>query len=334
MPQSAATPETVFNAHHAKKTSGDRHLSRRRLLIGAAASSVGLSLGGCIQEASSQTKSTAKTPSAGDAWTPPPPQNKAFADAGRPITAESLSATYNNFYEFGSHKRISERAQRLQTDEWPIIIDGHVEKPFKIEARELIAMMPNEERVVRHRCVETWSMTVPWIGFPLKSLVKMAKPLSRAKFIRFETFVDQSVAPGQRQPWHPWPYTEGLTLAEAANDLSFMVTGAYGKILHKQFGAPIRLHTPWKYGFKSIKSIVKISFVDQQPVSFWEELQAKEYGFWANVNPDVSHPRWSQATEQLLGEEERIPTEIYNGYGEQVAYLYNGMTGLGDRLFR
>lgn len=177
-------------------------------------------------------------------------------------------------------------------------------------------------------------MVAPWIGFPLAALLDLAKPQAGAKYVRFETFLDKSVAPGQRQPWHPWPYVEGLTMAEAAHPLAFMVTGAYGKVLHKQFGAPVRLHLPWKYGFKSIKSIRRISFVAERPISFWEELQAREYGFWANVNPAVAHPRWSQASERVLGTDERVPTEIFNGYGAEVASLYAGMEGLGDALYR
>ena len=178
-------------------------------------------------------------------------------------------------------------------------------------------------------------MVVPWIGFPLASLVKLAAPLSSAKYLKFETFNDPEMARGQKQFWYPWPYTEGMTIAEAENDLGFMVMGAYGQVLHKQFGAPIRLHLPWKYGFKSIKSVVKISFVEERPVGFWEELQYAEYGFWANVNPEVSHPRWSQATERDLETGERIPTQLYNGYGEQVASLYDGLEEeFGDRLWR
>lgn len=178
-------------------------------------------------------------------------------------------------------------------------------------------------------------MVVPWIGFPLSALLARARPLGSAKFVRFETFQNPDIARGQRQFWYPWPYVEGLTVEEAANPLSFMVMGAYGKILHKPFGAPIRLHTPWKYGFKHIKSIVRISLTDEQPLSFWEELQAAEYGFWANVNPAVDHPRWSQATERVLGTDERVPTELFNGYGPEVAHLYEGMEAqVGDRLWR
>lgn len=168
-------------------------------------------------------------------------------------------------------------------------------------------------------------MAVPWTGFPLAALVKAADPKPEAKYLRFETFLDPKMAPGQRQPWYPWPYVEGVTLAEATNDLAFMVTGAYGKPLANQFGAPLRLALPWKYGFKSIKSIVRISFVADQPVGLWEKLQNSEYGFWANVNPAVAHPRWSQASEEVIGTGNRVPTLIYNGYGEQVAGLYKGM---------
>ena len=168
-------------------------------------------------------------------------------------------------------------------------------------------------------------MVVPWIGFPLADLVKWAEPTSDAKYVRFETLVDKDAMPGIRQSWYPWPYVEGVTIEEALNPLPFMVTGAYGKVLPKQFGAPIRLHLPWKYGFKSAKSVVRISFVEERPVGFWEELQGSEYGFWANVNPEVAHPRWSQAQERVLGTGDEAPTQLYNGYGEEVASLYAGM---------
>ena len=168
-------------------------------------------------------------------------------------------------------------------------------------------------------------MTIPWAGFPLKSLVAFAKPLASAKFIRFETFLNPEMAPGQNSFLYPWPYVEGVTMAEAASDLAFMVTGAYDKPLAKQFGAPIRLALPWKYGFKSIKSIVKVDFVEERPVGLWEALQSSEYGFWANVNPEVSHPRWSQANERVLHTGDVVPTQLFNGYGVEVASLYQGM---------
>lgn len=175
-------------------------------------------------------------------------------------------------------------------------------------------------------------MAIPWTGFALKALVDYAKPLAGAKYVRMQTFMDPKIAPGQRQFWYPWPYVEGLTMAEASNDLAFMVTGAYGKPLGKCFGAPLRLATPWKYGFKSIKSITRISFTAERPKTFWETLGPSEYGFWANVNPDVPHPRWSQASEEILGTGgERRPTLLFNGYAQEVAGLYKGITG--EKLF-
>lgn len=245
----------------------------------------------------------------------------------RPLTDEEVASTYNNFYEFGSHKRISRAAQALATRPWRIEIKGDVESPFTIDVDELIARMPLEERIYRHRCVEAWSMTVPWSGFPLAALVAMAKPTSSARYLKMQTFLKPSVASGQKQSWYPWPYTEGLTLAEATNELAFLVTGIYGKPLPEQFGSPLRLAVPWKYGFKSIKSIVRFEFTSRKPVSFWEEIQPSEYGFWANVNPEVPHPRWSQASEEVLGTGRRVPTLLFNGYAEQVAGLYKGLEG-------
>ena len=257
----------------------------------------------------------------------PAPLNPAFTDGGRPVTPEGLASTYNNFYEFGSHKKISKVAQeKLKVRPWEVVIDGLVEKELRLPIDELLAKMPIEERIYRHRCVEAWSMVVPWSGFPLRELVKLANPQMSAKYIQMQTFNDPEMGPGLKQFWYPWPYTEGLTMAEAMNDLSFMVTGVYGKPAAAQFGAPLRLAVPWKYGFKGVKSIVRISFVNKRPKTFWENIQASEYGFWANVNPEVDHPRWSQASERTL-RGERIPTLMFNGYGEQVADLYKDMQG-------
>ncbi len=175
-------------------------------------------------------------------------------------------------------------------------------------------------------------MTIPWTGFAMQALLDYARPLGSAKYVKMQTFHDPDVAPGQKQPWYPWPYVEGLTMAEATNELAFIVTGAYGKPLAKQYGAPLRLATPWKYGFKSVKSIVLVEFTETRPATFWDTVNAGEYGFWANVNPDVPHPRWSQATEMPLGQRERVPTLLYNGYGEQVAGLYAGLEG--ENLFK
>ncbi len=310
LPERLVTPEPVY-------------LNRRQWLAGA----------GLIAGAAALPAMPALAAGPGEPWEPAPTTNPGYADAGRPVTPAELNTTYNNFYEFGSHKEIYDAAQALQTDPWTVKIGGMVEQPFEIGIEDLIAKMPIEERVYRHRCVEAWSMVVPWIGFPLPALVAMAKPLGSAKYVEFQTFQDPEVARGQRQFWYPWPYTEGLTIEEAGNDLAFMVLGAYGKVLFKPMGAPIRLHLPWKYGFKSIKSVVSLNFTDKRPVSFWETLQDSEYGFWANVNPEVPHPRWSQATERVLGTDERVPTQLFNGYADEVAGLYAGIDE-GDRLWR
>ena len=255
----------------------------------------------------------------------PAPRNEAYV-GGRALTPEDEATTYTNFYEFGSSKNIWRRAQNLITDPWSVSIGGFVETPVTLDAEDLLRQLGGlEERIYRHRCVEAWAMTVPWTGIPLARLVSFARPTASAKYLRMETFWDPSLAPGQKQDWYPWPYVEGLTLAEAVNELAFLATGIYGKPMPAQNGAPLRLVVPWKYGFKSIKSIVRFTFTDQRPVSFWEELNTQEYGFWANVNPDVSHPRWSQASERLLGSGDRVPTQIYNGYGAEVAGLYKGM---------
>jgi sulfoxide reductase catalytic subunit YedY len=244
---------------------------------------------------------------------------------GRDITAERDATTFNNFYEFGSHKSISREAQRLPQRPWTVKVEGMVETPREFGIEDLLRTMPIEERVYRLRCVEAWSMVVPWTGFPLSALLSQVNPLASAKYVVFETAALPRVMPGLRQSWYPWPYTEGCTIAEAGNELSFMVVGAYGKLLPPQNGGPIRFHQPWKYGFKAGKSIVTIKLTDQRPVSFWERIQAQEYGFWANVNPEVGHPRWSQASERVIGTSERIPTRLFNGYADFVSSLYTGL---------
>lgn len=243
----------------------------------------------------------------------------------RSLTPEEINANYNNFYEFGTQKEIAANAQNLIIRPWEITIDGLVDQPMTLAFDDLVRKIPLETRLYRHRCVEAWSMTIPWAGFPLKSLLSLAKPQASAKFVRFETFLDPSMADGQNNFLYPWPYIEGVTIEEAANDLAFMVTGAYDKPLAKQHGAPLRLALPWKYGFKSIKSIRKISFVEERPVGLWEAIQPSEYGFWANVNPEVPHPRWSQASERVLHTGENVPTQLFNGYAAEVAGLYTGM---------
>jgi sulfoxide reductase catalytic subunit YedY len=249
----------------------------------------------------------------------------------RPVTPEKLVTTYNNYYEFGSSKSVWDKAQALPLRPWVLNLDGLVEKPIEIGVDDLLKQMPLDERLYRHRCVEAWSMDVPWSGFPLKALVDFAKPLSGARYLKFTSFQNPEVAPGQKSSWYPWPYTEGLTIEEATNELAYIATGAYGKPLPKQNGTPLRLTLPWKYGFKSAKGIVRIEFTAERPVTFWQAIQSREYGFWANVNPEVSHPRWSQASERVLGGDGRVPTKLYNGYAEFVAGLYTGMTN--ERLF-
>jgi len=249
----------------------------------------------------------------------------------RPITEAKYSTTYNNFYEFGTDKDIVEPAQALPVRPWTIAVDGMVDKPFEIGIDDLMKKMPLEERLYRHRCVEAWSMAVPWSGFALKDFVALCKPQSSAKYLVMTTFMNPKVADGQNQVFYPWPYVEGLTMQEATNELPFLATGMYGKPVPKQDGAPLRLVIPWKYGFKSVKSITKFTFSDKQPRTFWEDLQESEYGFWANVNPQVPHPRWSQATERVLGTNQRVPTQMWNGYGDYVAHLYDQLQG--QRLY-
>jgi len=243
---------------------------------------------------------------------------------GRPITSESIVAGYNNFYEFTTDKeRVDELAADFRSRPWEIEVKGEVEKPIKIDVDKLMAQMPLEERVYRLRCVEAWSAVVPWVGFPLAEFVKWAKPTSQARFLRMVSFFKPAEAVGQRtQDWYPWPYFEALTLSEATNELSMLVVGSYGHQLPNQNGAPIRLITPWKYGFKSIKSIVLFEFTRSRPKNFWNVIAPSEYDFYANVNPQVPHPRWSQATERDVATDKRIPTRPYNGYAKYVASLY------------
>jgi methionine sulfoxide reductase catalytic subunit len=309
--ESQATPEAVFH-------------DRRRLLKGLVAGPiVAAGLGRLPALAAAEEAD----PSAG--LYPAPRDAKYVLD--RPLTDAKYATTYNNFYEFGSDKDIWEAAQVLKIRPWTVQIDGLVEKPLTLGIDDLLKKVTLEERLYRHRCVETWSMAVPWTGFPMSALLALAKPLGSAKYVKMTTFLDAKIAPGQRSFFYPWPYVEGVTIAEAGNELAFLVTGMYGKPVPKQDGAPLRLALPWKYGFKSVKSIVRFEFVEKRPVGYWQALQSGEYGFWANVNPAVPHPRWSQATERELGSDKRVPTLIWNGYGEFVAHLYDGMKG--ERLF-
>jgi methionine sulfoxide reductase catalytic subunit len=308
LPETAAVPEAVF-------------LDRRRFAAGLAAGPILLALGTQAAEAEDADPSAKYYPAK---------RNDTYK-LDRAITPESLVTSYNNYYEFGSSKDIASDAQALPIRPWTIQIDGMVQKPMTIAIDDLLAKIPLEERLYRHRCVEAWSFAAPWTGFPLKSLVALAEPLGSAKYVQFTSFENPDVADGQKASWYPWPYLEGVTMAEATNDLAFLVTGAYGKPLPKQNGAPLRLALPWKYGFKSAKGLVRFTFTDKQPVNFWQALQASEYGFWANVNPDVPHPRWSQATERELTTGDRVPTLLFNGYGEYVVDIYKNLQN--ERLY-
>lgn len=233
---------------------------------------------------------------------------------------------YCNFYEFGTGKEDPlEHAHRLQPDPWSVRIDGECHRPGTYALEDILRPHALEERIYRLRCVEAWSMVIPWVGFPLKDLIQRFEPTGNAKYVAFETLHDPDQMPGQRRPILPWPYREGLRMDEAVHPLTILAVGLYGEVLPNPNGAPIRLVVPWKYGFKSIKSIVRIRFTEEQPETTWNEVAPNEYGFYANVNPEVDHPRWSQKRERRIGEFFRRKTEKFNGYGEEVAGLYTGM---------
>lgn len=246
-------------------------------------------------------------------------------------TTEALTSfdnitNYNNFYEFGTDKYSpAKNAQALTTDPWSVQIEGEVEKPGLLHMEDILKQHTLEERIYRLRCVERWSMVIPWIGFPLASLIKQAKPTSKAKYVQFETLHRPGEMTGQDRNVLPWPYIEGLRIDEAMNPLTLIAVGLYGEVMPKQNGAPLRLVVPWKYGYKSIKSIVKIRFTDKEPISSWTKVAPSEYGFYSNVNPEVDHPRWSQSKERRIGDFLKRETLPFNGYAEQVASLYTGM---------
>jgi sulfoxide reductase catalytic subunit YedY len=310
--EGGATPESVF-------------IDRRRLL--KAAGFFGLGLAGLVTSRCGPAKNAAiigaqEHPPAPELY---PARRDAQFSLDRPLTDEAYAASYNNFYEFSTFKSgVYKKSARLRTSPWQVEVAGLVEKPRVFDIAELIRAMTLEERLYRFRCVEAWAMAVPWTGFPLGELIKKVQPLSSAKYVRFVTFMKPDQAPNQSPSYGPWPYAEGLTMAEAMNELTMMATGIYGHPLPKQHGAPLRLIVPWKYGFKSIKSIVRIEFTADQPRTFWNTNRPREYDFIANVDPAVPHPRWSQATEKLIDSGERRPTLPYNGYGEWVAGLYGG----------
>jgi sulfoxide reductase catalytic subunit YedY len=248
------------------------------------------------------------------------------AQEGDSLTPYESVTRYNNFYEFGVDKEDPARnAADFRTRPWTVRIDGHVKNPATYELDDLLRHFTTEERVYRLRCVEAWSMVIPWQGFPLRNLISRLEPTSSARYVAFETLHDPSRMPGQKSAVLDWPYREGLRMDEAMNPLTLLATGLYDRTLPGQNGAPLRLVVPWKYGFKSIKSIVRISLVEREPLTTWSMMAPNEYGFYANVNPEVDHPRWSQARERRIGELRRRPTLMFNGYADQVAHLYSGM---------
>ncbi|HLQ89481.1 MAG TPA: protein-methionine-sulfoxide reductase catalytic subunit MsrP, partial [Xanthobacteraceae bacterium] len=268
IPESLATPEHLF-------------FDRRTFLAATGATIAGAAaLSLAPGAARAQRISDLPDPTAG---LYPAKRNEKYV-LDRPVTEEKINTSYNNFYEFGSTKNVVRASQALKLRPWTVKLDGMVEKEQELDIDDLLKKVSLEERLYRHRCVEAWSMAIPWSGFPMAKLVEMAKPLSSAKYVRMETFFDKAMAPEQRKPYYPWPYIEGLTMAEATNELTFMVTGAYGKPLAKQNGSPLRLATPWKYGFKSTKGIQHFIFTDERPKTYWMALGPDEYGFWANVN--------------------------------------------------
>jgi sulfoxide reductase catalytic subunit YedY len=315
-PQREVTPEHLVT------------LSRRRWLGRVALGGVGLAAAGggvwwALRAGSDDEVLAPEQAGAPGAGLYPARRNRRFRDAGRPLTAQTQAARYTNFYEFSRTKAVWRYIDDFQPSPWQVEVAGLVAKPRTYDIDDLVRAFPLEERIYRHRCVEAWAMVVPWTGFPLAALLRQAEPLPEARFVRFVSFHDPAQAPRQSNRAMPWPYNEGLTLAEATNELTFVATGMYGHPLLKQHGAPVRLVVPWKYGYKSGKSIVRIELTARQPATFWNTLIPREYDFEANVNPEVPHPRWSQASERMLGTGERFPTRLYNGYGEWVGKLYS-----------
>ncbi|MCA9901727.1 MAG: protein-methionine-sulfoxide reductase catalytic subunit MsrP [Ardenticatenaceae bacterium] len=322
IPSSEITPRSVY-------------LSRRQFMRGAALSTVAVAAGGLLAACGSPEGETAVTAESTTIATGnaaeesavqeamPGPVSKTTDELGDPLNTFEEVTNYNNYYEFTTDKeRVATLAKDFPTSPWQVEVSGLVNKPKTYGLEDLMAF-EQEERIYRLRCVEAWSMVIPWVGFPLAKLLNEVEPTSAAKYVRFETIEDRDNMPGVRSSLFPWPYVEGLRLDEAMNDLAILSTGLYGEPLLPQNGAPIRLVVPWKYGFKSIKSIVKIELVETMPQSLWMQAASNEYGFFANVNPNVDHPRWSQATERRIGEFGRRKTILFNGYADQVAHLYD-----------
>jgi sulfoxide reductase catalytic subunit YedY len=298
------------------------YLSRRKFMTGVSAMAASAAvLTACGPGVSSSASARVEEEPAGDL--------KVSTDTdelGDTLTPYEAITNYNNYYEFSLDKEaVAPLSQDFKTSPWTVDVGGLVNNPKTYDIDDLRQRFTQQERIYRLRCDEGWSMVIPWLGFPLAEILKEVEPTSQAKFVRFETVLDPDQMPGQQSDWFPWPYVEGLRMDEAMHDLAILGTGLYGKHLIPQNGAPVRLVVPWKYGFKSIKSIVKIDLIDYMPTSLWMFSAPNEYGFFANVNPDVPHPRWSQSSERRIGEFGRRKTLLFNGYAEEVAHLYEGM---------
>jgi len=310
--------------HPSEITPKALYLSRRDFLKAMGIVTAGSLLAACAPRQPAVT-ATPETPAA-TAVTGVPTASEQTDELGDPLNTYEQITNYNNYYEFSTSKEaVAPLSKNFKTSPWAVQVYGLVNNPKTYALEDLIKKFPPEERIYRLRCVEAWSMVIPWTGFPLSSLLKEVEPTSEAKYVRFETLMDPEQMPGEGSRLYPWPYQEGLRLDEALNDLTILATGLYGEPLPPQDGAPIRLVVPWKYGFKSIKSIVKIELVARQPATMWSTIAPDEYGFYANVNPDVPHPRWSQDTERRIGELGRRETLMFNGYAGQVTHLYDGM---------
>jgi len=303
IPSSEITPKHVY-------------LSRRDFIKAAGVLAGSMALAACAPALATESASEPVIPADGTQTD----------ELGDPANSYEDITSYNNYYEFTTDKEgVTRLAKGFQTSPWDVEVSGLVKNPRKFGVEDLVKTFPPEERIYRLRCVEAWSMVIPWMGFPLSKLLSLVEPTSDAKYVRFETIFKPEEMPGQKEPWYPWPYQEGLRLDEAMHDLTILATGLYGGELPPQSGGGIRLVVPWKYGFKSIKAVVKIELTAEQPATLWSDIAPNEYGFYANVNPQVDHPRWSQASERRIGEFARRDTLMFNGYEQQVAGLYAGM---------
>jgi sulfoxide reductase catalytic subunit YedY len=308
VPSSEITPESAY-------------FSRRDFLKAMGIVSAGALLAACAPKSKSDP-----TPGAAPSEVPSPAASSATDELGDPVNSFDEITNYNNYYEFTTDKEgVARLAPDFNPKPWTVEVGGLVHKPQTFGIEDLLAKFDQKERIYRLRCVEAWSMVIPWMGFELGELLKVVEPMASAKFVRFETVYRPDEMPGQRSPFYPWPYQEGLRLDEAYHRLAILGTGLYGQMLPNQNGAPLRLVVPWKYGFKSIKSIVKIELVEEMPATLWNAIAPNEYGFYSNVNPEVDHPRWSQASERRISELSRRDTLMFNGYEEEVASLYTGM---------